>query len=59
MSLYGIEKWTDRGDAFAVYFGLFGRLAAFERRGEALYARLPLSALFRLELLPGTSPSCA
>jgi len=54
MSLYGIEKWTDRGDAFAVYFGLFGRLAAFERRGEALYARLPLSALFRLELLPGT-----
>jgi hypothetical protein len=54
MSVYGIDAWTGRADAFAVYFALFGRVAAFERRGDALYLRAPLSALFRLDILPGT-----
>ena len=54
MSIYGIGAWTDRADAFAVYFGLFARVSAFERRGDALYVRAPLSSLFRLEMLPGT-----
>ncbi|MFL5847440.1 MAG: fenitrothion hydrolase [Solirubrobacteraceae bacterium] len=54
MSLYGIDTWTDRADAFAVYFGLFGRIAALERRDDGLYVRAPLSALFRLDIVPGT-----
>jgi hypothetical protein len=54
MSLYGIDTWSDRGDAFGVYFGLFGRIAPLERRGDALYVRAPLSALFKLDPLPGT-----
>jgi len=27
MGLYGVERWSDRGDAFGVYFGLFARLS--------------------------------
>jgi hypothetical protein len=54
MSIYGIDAWTDRADAFAVYFGLFARVSALERRGDALYVRAPLSALFRLDMVPGT-----
>src|SRR3954454_18316267 len=54
MSLYGIDTCTDRADAFAVYFGLFGRIAALERRDDGLYVRAPLSALFRLDIVPGT-----
>ena len=54
MSLYGIDTWSERGDAFGVYFGLFGRIAVFERRGDSLWLRAPLAALFKLELLPGT-----
>jgi hypothetical protein len=55
MSLYGIETWTRRADAFAVYFSLFGRLAVFERRDDdSLWLRAPLSALFTLDMLPGT-----
>jgi hypothetical protein len=54
MSIYGIDAWTDRADAFAVYFGLFARVSAFERRGDALYVRAPLSSLFRLDMVPGT-----
>jgi hypothetical protein len=54
MSLYGTDTWTDRADPFAVYFGVFGRIAALERRDDGLYVRAPLSALFRLDILPGT-----
>ena len=56
MSVYGIDTWTERADAFAVYFGLFGRVSAFERRDDrdALYIRAPLSALFKLDIVPGT-----
>jgi hypothetical protein len=54
MSIYGIDAWTDRADAFAVYFGLFARVSAFERRADALYVRAPLSSLFRLDMVPGT-----
>jgi hypothetical protein len=54
MALYGIEEWLDRGEAFSVYFNLFSRMAPFERTGGALRLRRPLSALTRLEPLPGT-----
>jgi hypothetical protein len=54
MSLYGIESWSRRGDAFGVYFGLFARAAPLERRDGVVCARAPLSGLAGLERLPGT-----
>ena len=45
MSVYGVEQWTRRGDAFEAYFSLFARLAPLVRRDGVLYARLPLAGL--------------
>jgi hypothetical protein len=54
MSVYGIETWTRRGDAFAVYFNLFSRLAPLHWRDRTLYRRPPLAGAPSLDLLPGT-----
>ncbi|MDQ3850113.1 MAG: fenitrothion hydrolase [Actinomycetota bacterium] len=54
MSLYGVEPWTRRGDAFGVYFGLFARLAPLRWERGALYARRPLSGVTTLTVVPGT-----
>jgi hypothetical protein len=54
MALYGVERWSDRGEAFSVYFNLFSRLSVFETRGREVGLRPPLSGLPRLEQLPGT-----
>jgi len=54
MALYGVERWSDRGEAFSVYFNLFSRLSVFETRDRELGLRPPLSGLPRLEQLPGT-----
>jgi hypothetical protein len=54
MALYGVEAWVARGEAFSVYFNLFSRIAPLERRGGELGLRKPLSALAKLEPLPGT-----
>ena len=43
-AVFGVETWTRRGEAFAVYFGLFARIAPFERRerrGRACDRRWP------------------
>jgi hypothetical protein len=56
MSLYGIDAWNDRGDAFANYFAMFARLSAFARRGDEVVLRRPLSGVTSLELVPGTIP---
>jgi hypothetical protein len=45
MGLFGIEKWSEHGDAFGGYFGLFGRLASVDVHERALWLRRPLSAL--------------
>jgi hypothetical protein len=45
MALFGIEQWSERGDAFGGYFGLFGRLSGLDVRDRALWRRRPLSAL--------------
>ena len=42
MSLYGVEAWTRRADAFGVAFGLFARLAPLARRDGVLYLRPPV-----------------
>jgi predicted outer membrane lipoprotein len=54
MSLYGVETWSQRGEAFSVYFNLFSRLSPLEQRGRELWLRPPLSGLPSLEPLPGT-----
>ena len=54
MALYGIERWLERGEAFNIYFNLFGRVAAFERRGGVLGMTRPLSRLTKIDPLPGT-----
>ena len=54
MVLYGVERWCDRGEAFSVYFNLFSRISVFERRGDEVGLRRPLSGLAALEPLPGT-----
>jgi hypothetical protein len=54
MSLYGIDTWNDRGDAFANYFAMFARLSAFVRRGQQVMLRRPLSGATKLEMVPGT-----
>jgi hypothetical protein len=54
MSLYGVETWIERGEAFSVYFNLFSRLSPVETREGAVGLRRPLSGLPSLEPLPGT-----
>jgi hypothetical protein len=63
MSLYGIDLWTDRGDAFAVFFNFLGRMAPlhWKRRenphqGYEVYLRPPFVGALSLDLLPGTIP---
>jgi hypothetical protein len=59
MSLYGIDRWLDRGEAFSVYFGLFARLSVFERRGEVIGRRRFLSGLAGFRPIAGTVPLLA
>ncbi len=37
MSLYGVEMWSRRGDAFGVYFGLFARISPLHWHDRALF----------------------
>jgi hypothetical protein len=54
MSLYGVEPWTSRGDAFAVYFNLFARLSPLDVRGGRVVVRKPLIAVVPLTPVAGT-----
>jgi hypothetical protein len=54
MSLYGIETWSRRADAFGVYFGLFSLMSGLHWRERALYVRRWLSGLTELDPVPGT-----
>jgi hypothetical protein len=53
-AVFGVETWTRRGEAFAVYFDLFARIAPFERRNGVVGVRPPLSGLPQLDVVPGT-----
>ena len=59
MALYGVERWIERGEAFSVYFNLFSRISPFERRGDEIWLRKPLSGVAALEPLPGIVPLLA
>jgi hypothetical protein len=52
MGVYGVEPWTRRAEAFSVYFNLFSRISPFERRGDEVGIRRPLSGLTRVDLSP-------
>jgi hypothetical protein len=54
MSLYGIEPWGRRADAFGVYFNLFSRLSPARWRGTTLELRPPLAGVTSLDAVPGT-----
>jgi hypothetical protein len=54
MSLYGVERWSRNGDAFAVYFAIFARLAPLRLEGGALRLRPPLTGAPPLDPRPGT-----
>jgi hypothetical protein len=54
MSVFGVEKWLDRGETFSVYFGMFARLSALERRGDELGVRRVLSGARGWADVPGS-----
>ena len=54
ISIYGTKNWIDRGEGFSVYYNLFSRISAVEVRDGRLGLRRPLSALTKLNPLPGT-----
>jgi hypothetical protein len=54
MALYGVEEWTERGDAFSVYFGLFARISPWAVRDGAVGLRPPLAGLADFKPQAGT-----
>jgi hypothetical protein len=54
MALYGVERWTERADAFAVLFGLYGQLSPLHWRDGAVYARRPLAGVANGTSVAGT-----
>lgn len=54
MSLFGAEKWLERGDAFTVYFQFFGRMAPLAARDGQIVGRRFLAGLSELQWLPAT-----
>ncbi len=54
MSVFGERTWSERADAFGVWFNLCSRISIWETRGRELCVRPLLSGLPRLEPLAGT-----
>jgi hypothetical protein len=59
MALYGVEAWSERGEAYSVYFNLFSRLSPVETREGVVGLRPPLSGLARFKAGAGTAPLLA
>ena len=53
-AVFGTDTWTERGEAFAVYFNLFSRISIWETRDRVVGVRPPLGGLPRLDEVPGT-----
>jgi hypothetical protein len=51
--IWGVERWSRHGEAFAVYYNMFARMSVWESRG-VLGLRRPLGGLPRLDCVPGT-----
>jgi hypothetical protein len=56
MALYGVDRWSRRGEAFGVYFNLFSRISVFEARDAVVGVRKPLSGLPQVRPVRGTVP---
>jgi hypothetical protein len=54
MSLFGAEKWLERGETFGVYFGMLSRLSVFDVRDRHLGIRKPLSGTVGWAEVPGS-----
>ena len=54
MSLFGIEPWTTRADAFSVEFNLFSRMAPLRWYRDRVQLRPPLVGIVELDVVPGT-----
>lgn len=54
MALFGRDTWSERGEGFAVTFGLLARIAPFAARGGRIVVRWPLTGLAGSERVPGT-----
>ncbi len=53
-SVWGVESWTRRGEAFSVYYNLLSRISVIETRDRVVGLRPPLGGLPRLDPVPGT-----
>jgi hypothetical protein len=51
---WGVDAWSDHGESFSVYYGMFARLSIWETRDGAVGVRRPLSGLPPLDVVPGT-----
>ncbi len=47
MSLYGVDRWLERGETFSVYFGMFASLAPLTVEEGRIVARRPLAGSTR------------
>ncbi|CAN5167202.1 hypothetical protein BH24ACT23_BH24ACT23_10500 [soil metagenome] len=54
MTLFGIEKWCERGETFSVYFNMFSRLAPLEVRDGRIGRRPVLSGAVGWAVVPGS-----
>jgi hypothetical protein len=54
MAACGRDEWHEKGEGFAVYFGLLSRIAPFASREGVIVARPPLTGLARRDEPPGT-----
>ncbi len=54
MAAFGRRAWCERGEGFAVLFGLFARVAPLTVRDGRIRARPPLTGLAGAERVPGT-----
>lgn len=51
---FGVDTWSRRGEAFAVYFNMFSRMSVLQIRKRELGWRRPLGGLPGLDTPPGT-----
>ena len=54
MALFGVEKWSERGETFSVLFNAFSRIAPFEVRDGAIGRRRWFSGAVGWGLVPGS-----
>ena len=54
MLVFGRETWQQRGEGFAVYYGLLARIAPLAVRDRRLVIRWPFSGLAERDETPGT-----